>query len=151
VGGGIPPGGSHGGLSTLTRRTGSSHYLAPENYNEEAYTTKVDIFSLGIVLWELLSARRAYGELRVSADRIMRATARDGLRPLIPRRWPRRLQLLVEQLWADEADDRPDAAALVGELEALLRAARENPTILDGVRIQRPRRRRSCAAGCVIS
>eukprot|EP00302_Diacronema_sp_CCMP2436_P045104 CAMPEP_0180050936 /NCGR_PEP_ID=MMETSP0985-20121206/882_1 /TAXON_ID=483367 /ORGANISM="non described non described, Strain CCMP 2436" /LENGTH=184 /DNA_ID=CAMNT_0021980141 /DNA_START=487 /DNA_END=1038 /DNA_ORIENTATION=- len=138
-GGGSVRGGSvHGaGPSGLSRRTGSSYYLAPETLGGDVYTTKVDIFSLGITLWELLSARRAYGELRVSAEWIMRTVARDGLRPLVPRRWPCRLQLLIEKMWSDEADGRPDAHALVVELEALLRAARENPLLLDGVRIMR--------------
>lgn len=163
-------GGAHGG-GAASRRTGSSLYIAPENYTQPGakgagrgayihghagYSVKVDIFSLAIVAWELMAGRRAYGELRMSGQRIARTVASDGLRPPMPVEWPRRLRLLIERMWADEADDRPEASALLAELERFHADAVANPALLAAVRIA-PRRARACggasccSAGCVVS
>lgn len=45
-----------------------SAWLAPEVMKGESYTEKADVFSYGIVLWELLTHEHPYAEHPVSTD-----------------------------------------------------------------------------------
>lgn len=38
----------------MSGKTGSFMYMAPEMFNNEAYTEKVDVFSFGICMYELI-------------------------------------------------------------------------------------------------
>ena len=38
----------------MSGRTGSFMYMAPEMYNNKEYTEKVDVFSFGVCMYELL-------------------------------------------------------------------------------------------------
>ena len=50
-------------LSTLSGLVGSPAYMAPEQVKEDRITNQVDIYSLGVVMYELLTGKRPfYGE-----------------------------------------------------------------------------------------
>jgi serine/threonine protein kinase len=40
---------------TMDRLCGTYSYLAPEIFFGNSYTTKADIFSMGIILWEIVT------------------------------------------------------------------------------------------------
>jgi serine/threonine protein kinase len=73
---------------SVTCRTGTPRYMAPENWAGESYTYKVDVFSYGILAYEVLSGKRAYGELMMNGQALADAVAEQGLRPTIPGAWP---------------------------------------------------------------
>jgi serine/threonine protein kinase len=50
----------HGDATTQRTRMGSPSYIAPEQIRDEALTHQSDMFSLGVVLYELLSGRRPF-------------------------------------------------------------------------------------------
>jgi serine/threonine protein kinase len=71
---------------------GTVEYAAPEVLRGEPFTEKCDVWSFGVVLWELLTRRRPYADLDVPVYYIIlngaRARARAhvyGRRPLKPR------------------------------------------------------------------
>lgn len=41
-------------LQNHTNDAGTEHYMSPEQLNKKAYNLKVDIYSLGVILFELL-------------------------------------------------------------------------------------------------
>jgi hypothetical protein len=97
------------------------------------YNERADLFSLGCVLWELFS-RRALATVVLGGARAGGATGADlarvaelyahrvarGFRPPIPADWPPRVRALVAACWAGSPAERPTAAAVAAELEAML-------------------------------
>ena len=54
-------------------------YMAPEVFRHDSYNAKVDVYSLSMVMYEMLSGRRPFK--RIDARDAARVAARDGLRP----------------------------------------------------------------------
>ena len=109
---------------------GSPHYLSPEQIRGEELDGRSDLFSLGVVLYELLARRRPFGGDTISTlvYQILQAEPPPlaGLRPDLPPR----LHDLVGRLLAKDRDDRPPTAAAVdSELAAV--AAELPAAVLD--------------------
>lgn len=119
--------------STLYKLRGTHTYCAPEVYNGEQYTEKADIYSLGIILWELVyrcykgEYQRPFGEypwINYSFQVIIQ-TAKNGLRPTIPP-CPEKIKNLICSLWVYNPAKRPDASTLLAIVEELERKYHEN-------------------------
>ncbi len=130
----------------IARATGREHrtstgvlkgklgYMAPEMLQFHEPTAQSDLFSLGIVLFELLTLQRLYGgeNDRERARKILQAPPPDvgDLRPDVPPP----LQALLLQMLAKDPVSRPKSAALVAEaLEACVVATseEEGPPAID--------------------
>ena len=44
----------------MTGTLGTYHWMAPEIFNNEPYSLKADVYSYGIVLWEIASRSPPY-------------------------------------------------------------------------------------------
>ncbi|MEM9193123.1 MAG: serine/threonine-protein kinase [Myxococcota bacterium] len=100
---------------------GKTGYMAPELLRFEAVDRRVDLFALGVVLYELLTCTRLYQEpdLAAAARRILHEPPPDIglLRPEVPDE----LVNLMFRLLAKEPSLRPDTARVVAdELTALV-------------------------------
>jgi len=102
-----------GGLELAV--AGTPQYQSPELIRgERDYTEKVDIYALGITLWQLLTARMPYDEkLGIFA---MYDAVRDGLRPVFPDDAPRIYVETCQWLWEAEPARRPTAEQVLGAL-----------------------------------
>jgi len=78
-------------------------WLAPEIFVPGVYDHKVDIYSFGIICWELTSRKRFFGEEQFTA--VMRQMLLDGYRPTIPQ-CPRMYSDLIVQAWAQQPSKR---------------------------------------------
>nr|CAD7567969.1 unnamed protein product [Timema californicum] len=78
----------------MTNNKGSAAWMAPEVFEGERYTEKCDVFSWGIILWEVISRRKPFGEIGGTAFRIMWAV-HQGTRPPLIAGCPRPLERLM--------------------------------------------------------
>ncbi|XP_039995539.1 interferon-induced, double-stranded RNA-activated protein kinase-like isoform X2 [Xiphias gladius] len=99
-------------LMERTRRTGTLSYMAPEQRSEKTYDRKVDIFSLGLIYFELLW-KLSSGHERVVILRDVRGRKFPEQFSLT---FSRENQIIKSMLWL-EPGHRPEARALRAELE----------------------------------
>lgn len=103
----------------MTAETGTYRWMAPEMILRLPYDSKVDVYSFGIVLYELLSGRVPYAELEpmVATNEV----SRRGLRPPVPREAGPGLGRLMTRCWCSPAGERPsftEVGAALPELTA---------------------------------
>lgn len=112
--------------STLHTLRGTYAYAAPEVFHKEQYTTKSDVYSYGIVVWELIMKamkgryHRPYSEFpELVHDFQVLMQATKGVRPSIPPNCPAVLAALVRACWAPRPEERPSCSDLIPLLAVL--------------------------------
>jgi serine/threonine protein kinase len=101
---------------------GSPGYLAPEQARGEQLTQGVDVYAVGLLLFEMLTSRRAFDVDNMPDARVLAAHAANERAA-----WPAGLEIpldlrqLVDQATADAPEERPaDAAAFYALVEGLI-------------------------------
>lgn len=97
------------GKYQLTGNTGSRRYMANEVARGLNYNQSVDVFSFGILLWEMCTTEKPY--LGYSSNKHMNLVVLGGERPKMDGShtvfWPLRLQQLMTSCWSASGDKRP--------------------------------------------
>ncbi|XP_026406891.1 serine/threonine-protein kinase EDR1-like isoform X5 [Papaver somniferum] len=93
-----------------TSSAGTPEWMAPELIRNEPFTEKCDVFSLGVIMWELCTLNRPWEG--VSPMQVVYAVANEGSRLEIPE-GP--LGKLIQDCWA-EPDDRPSCEEILTRL-----------------------------------
>ncbi|MCO5593201.1 hypothetical protein L7F22_047208 [Adiantum nelumboides] len=81
------------------------------------YGHKADVFSFGIVLWELLTGKLPYESMNPVQAAI---GVRQGLRPQIPEQTFPEFSELIKRCWHDNPSERPDFCEISTVLQNLL-------------------------------
>ncbi|KAM0732731.1 Mitogen-activated protein kinase kinase kinase 12 [Formica fusca] len=92
-------------VSTKMTFVGTVAWMAPEVIRNDPCSEKVDIWSYGVVLWELLSGEIPYKDVDSSA--VMWGVGSNSLHLPIPTSCPEGFGLLVKQCWATKPRNRP--------------------------------------------
>lgn len=101
--------------STKMSFAGTVAWMAPEVIRNELCSEKVDIWSYGIVLWELLTGEIPYKDVDSSA--IIWGVGRNSLHLPIPSTIPEGFKLLMRQCWAAKSRNRPSFRQILMHLE----------------------------------
>jgi serine/threonine protein kinase len=124
----------HPNRPRLTGRTGTIVYMAPEVFTaRDRYTQAVDIYTFGILAWEVLAQRLAYAELTMKLEHVGELVATRHLRPYLPPKWPAPVQRLVRACWAHDPRKRPSARAICEAIHKFEGAANEDPALYEAL------------------
>ncbi|XWS70668.1 hypothetical protein CRYUN_Cryun03dG0066500 [Craigia yunnanensis] len=114
------------GLSKIKQRTlvsggvrGTIPWMAPEllNAKNNLVTEKVDVYSYGIVMWELLTGEEPYTDFH--SEEIIAGIIKGTLRPEIPSWCDPAWRLLMERCWSTDPDSRPAFSEIAKELRTM--------------------------------
>jgi len=103
----------------MTNNKGSAAWMAPEVFEGCQYSEKCDVFSWGIILWEVLTRRKPFDELGGPAFRIMWAV-HSGTRPSLIQNCPQPIEDLMTKCWSATPEVRPSMDEIVQAMTDLL-------------------------------
>eukprot|EP00934_Nitzschia_sp_Nitz4_P005490 Nitzschia sp. Nitz4//scaffold292_size23309//2393//3679//NITZ4_008494-RA/size23309-processed-gene-0.11-mRNA-1//-1//CDS//3329546161//5480//frame0 len=88
----------------FTKGMGSPRYMAPEVVRGDFYNAKADVYSFALVVWELLSLEKPFGE--ISSEGLEELVVRQGKRPECPDTWPDSVRDFLTHTWTESVDKR---------------------------------------------
>jgi serine/threonine protein kinase len=114
-------------------------YSAPELFEKKStYTTCCDIYSVGIVLWELMTAfltgqyQKAFSECTGwHPMKILMESANHNLRPSISPHMPDSAKNLIEQCWQSDPSKRPTSKHLLELIQKIKTEYKQNTIVWD--------------------
>eukprot|EP00048_Salpingoeca_helianthica_P010967 m.157349 g.157349 ORF g.157349 m.157349 type:complete len:1002 (+) comp15164_c0_seq1:353-3358(+) len=100
-----------------TKGVGTVLWMAPEILAGRAYGAAADVYSYGILLWEIASQTAPWADV---ADAFLGNQLRElieaGQRPGIEAAWPADFVAVMRQCWATSPSDRPSFAHISAKL-----------------------------------
>ncbi|XP_019083729.1 PREDICTED: serine/threonine-protein kinase HT1 [Camelina sativa] len=100
----------------MTPETGTYRWMAPEMIQHRAYNQKVDVYSFGIVLWELITGQLPFQNM--TAVQAAFAVVNRGVRPTVPNDCLPVLSDIMTRCWDANPEVRPCFVEVVKLLEA---------------------------------
>merc|ERR1719412_2076593 len=104
-----------GEQSTCMSFAGTVAWMAPEVIRNEPCNEKVDIWSFGVLLWELLTCEIPYQNVDSSA--IIWGVGSNKLNLPIPSTCPEGYKRLIKQCWANKPRNRPSFKNILMHLD----------------------------------
>lgn len=102
-------------ISTKMSFAGTVAWMAPEVIRNEPCSEKVDIWSYGVVLWELMTCEVPYKDVDSSA--IIWGVGNNSLHLPIPTTSPPGFKLLIDLCWKPKPRNRPSFKIILNHLE----------------------------------
>ena len=112
------------GKYKMSGETGSWAYMAPEVAKRWAYDGAVDIYSFGILLWQICALDTPYQGL--TDDQFMQQVVSGDVRPPLDKSWPTELQWLVKKCWSYFPGHRPKWDTILETLEEVMEDVNED-------------------------
>jgi len=101
----------------LYDRCGTPRYMAPEVGLESGYGLPADVYSFGILLWEICALKKPFGHVK-SVDEFHKTVFRKGSRPKLGKHWPHNLKDVISNCWSSFPLERPSMSHVKSMLAA---------------------------------
>lgn len=98
---------------------GTALWMAPEVMQQQEFDESIDVYSFGIVLWEIYTTEEPFGQYD-DWDTFYKAVCEKGVRPPIPDDCPPSLKYLMEACWSADRKKRPPFNEIVFRLDEVL-------------------------------
>ncbi|KAK3127011.1 hypothetical protein QOZ80_7AG0566900 [Eleusine coracana subsp. coracana] len=108
----------------MTAETGTYRWMAPEVIEHLPYDHRADVFSFGIVLWELLTGKLPYEDMTPLQAAV--AVVQKDLRPTIPGDTHPMLVNLLQKCWQKDPALRPTFAEILDILNTIKETVRRS-------------------------
>ncbi|KAG7357328.1 protein tyrosine kinase [Nitzschia inconspicua] len=102
---------------SMTGNCGTVQWMAPEVLANRSYDEKADVYSFGIIVWELLSRECPYEGM--TAIQCALAVLNRDKRPEIPKWCPPGLHALIKACTKKEPDERPSFERIIEMLDSM--------------------------------
>lgn len=102
----------------MTGGTGTMRYMAPEVALNRFYSEKVDVYSFGIILWQIASNQIPFET--ASHASFLKDVVKGGERPPLDPSWPESFRILLSQCWDVHQTSRPSFTQIKASLEMLV-------------------------------
>uniref|UniRef100_A0A8D0ACC5 Mitogen-activated protein kinase kinase kinase 7 n=1 Tax=Sander lucioperca TaxID=283035 RepID=A0A8D0ACC5_SANLU len=109
----------------MTNNKGSAAWMAPEVFEGSNYSEKCDVFSWGIILWEVITRKKPFDEIGGSAFCIMWAVHR-GTRPPLIKDLPQPIETLMTRCWDKEPSQRPSMEEVKNTMSQLMKVSSQH-------------------------
>jgi len=114
-------------METMKQMRGTYQYLDPEVYNGGTFTAASDVYSMGIIFWEIMirvmtgNYHQPYAEYKnLQFDfQIIIQSAKEDLRPSIPPECPPSLKELIIACWHKQQVARPTLEEIMQKLNVV--------------------------------
>ena len=100
----------------MTSNMGTVAWMAPEMFQGGNYTEKVDVYSYGMVLFEIFARKIPFDDVDGFSVPVQ---VTKGLRPKLPKHVPKSWVKLITQCWHDKPSKRPTFDRIVDTLRSL--------------------------------
>jgi hypothetical protein len=120
-----------------SRHVGTPIYMAPEVMNSEPYMSAIDIYSLAIIMWELLAEMQPYAQVKRLWE--LPKLVLEGARPAL-QEWDEELCELISRCWLHTPTRRPSAHCARARIRAAAQEVRGVAPHRGGPRRQDARR-----------
>lgn len=109
---------ANGLYRNMTGFTGALRYMAPEVALNKRYNLTADVYSLTMLLWQLMALEPPLGLYtpKMMVDRVFE----KGYRPVIDEKWPEPVQALLRVGWNSDIKTRPSMSQVSRELRVII-------------------------------
>jgi len=101
----------------MTGQCGTFQYMAPEVLANQPYSEKADVYSFGIILWEMVTKQLPY--YGIQPMQVAMAVLSKQMRPPLPPNCPAPLAQLIQSCWHQDPNKRPSFPEIMKMIEQL--------------------------------
>lgn len=119
--------------AALVSGTGTPYWNAPELFSGADCSEMTDVYSMGMIFWEIVSRKSPYKQYNTKSEFHWREDLLNGMRETIPKKTtgpqnnvPPKYSQLITACWKGRAEQRPKTAQIVDEIQRLSAVCSKN-------------------------